>query len=289
MAVVGSWDATTAPQGPKQAFAMMTNGRFLQADNLEQAAASGFHGLSLSESQRLPVAFVITSDAHSYTLTASTSTSAAPLAYHTAVRTTGKSQSVNGVEFRETSAGSWLKSSDVTLAEPLKEQPPLAKTGQRWLDISVSRQTLVAYQGTEPVYATLVSTGKSKPNQPRDTLSGEFSIVAKHITALNAQVQGFADRVEIFDAPWPLELSSGQLLHGSFWHDKFGQPHGLGHVQLAPADAHFIWKWVGAPVPDGWHAVVVGDPTEESESAAAKAEDTDSTFTGHPARVFIRP
>jgi lipoprotein-anchoring transpeptidase ErfK/SrfK len=281
MAVVGSWEAAPASDAPLQTYAMMTNGRFLAADNLEEAVASEFQGVTLSDSQALPLAFVITRDAQRHKITSTGAERTTAAAYHAATGVTDKTKTVDAVDFVESTDGYWLRSADVTVATLSDDLPADAKTGRRWVDISISQHTLVAYEGSTPKYVTLVSTGKAKGSELRETLTGEFTIIAKHITALNAQVQGFADRVEIHDTPWLLELSSGQLVHGAFWHDRFGLDHGLGHVQLAPKDAAYLWHWVGAPVPEGWHAVVV-DPAREGESDSNPAPES------LPALVRIR-
>jgi len=52
-----------------------------------------------------------------------------------------------------------------------------------------------------------------------------------------------------------MELSSGQLMHGAYWHDRFGIEHGPGSVQWSPADAQRVWAWATPEVPDGWHGV----------------------------------
>ena len=38
-----------------------------------------------------------------------------------------------------------------------------AGAGERWIDVDLETQTLVAYEGLRPVFATLVSTGKGTP------------------------------------------------------------------------------------------------------------------------------
>ena len=105
----------------------------------------------------------------------------------------------------------------------------------------------------------------------RVTKRGEFTITAKHVTALGSDVKGFANRVEMHDVPWVLKLSSGQLLHGAYWHNRFGIEHGPGNVQLSPADAHWLFHWAGPAVPKGWHAVV----NTELRAASDDAQNAD--------------
>ncbi|NBU63690.1 MAG: hypothetical protein EBS29_04195, partial [Chloroflexia bacterium] len=76
---------------------------------------------------------------------------------------------------------------DVAYVDAPKERPTefdWKKT--RWIDVSIWNQTLVAYEGETPVYATLVSTGidgMGDPKTTRSTVRGAFRIDAKHVTA----------------------------------------------------------------------------------------------------------
>ncbi len=63
--------------------------------------------------------------------------------------------------------------------------PDFAKGSQRWLDVSVANQTLTAYEGSKPVYATLMSTGRDQLQDPAttaSTASGAFRVLRKHVT-----------------------------------------------------------------------------------------------------------
>src|SRR5688572_28512974 len=53
----------------------------------------------------------------------------------------------------------WIPAGDVRTAQAADPPPPLLREGERWIDIDLDTQTLVAYEGSYPVYATLVSTG----------------------------------------------------------------------------------------------------------------------------------
>ncbi|MFO0571156.1 MAG: L,D-transpeptidase [Polyangiaceae bacterium] len=52
--------------------------------------------------------------------------------------------------------------------------------------MSILKQALIAYEGTKPVYVTLVSTGADGLGDPKETHStvrGQFLIHTKHVTA----------------------------------------------------------------------------------------------------------
>jgi len=57
--------------------------------------------------------------------------------------------------------GAWLRARD--LQRPVVAPRPAAVApGERWIDVDLAAQTLVAYEGDRPVFATLVSTGKGR-------------------------------------------------------------------------------------------------------------------------------
>jgi lipoprotein-anchoring transpeptidase ErfK/SrfK len=61
----------------------------------------------------------------------------------------------------------------------------------------------------------------------------------------------------MYDTPWTLELSSGQLMHGAYWHDRFGVEHGPGNIQLSPADARWFYQWATPEVPEGVERTII--------------------------------
>jgi hypothetical protein len=156
-----------------------------------------------------------------------------------------------------------VRHQDVTLVRRRHAFPQFV-ADQRWIDISVATGTLVLYEGQTPVFATLVSVGadRSDPDSPHATHLGQFTVRFKYVTGVGLEPSAFAQRVDIYDLPWALELSSGQLLHGAYWHDRFGIEHGPGNLQLSPADARRVFFWVAPRTPQSWHAVAaVSDET----------------------------
>jgi lipoprotein-anchoring transpeptidase ErfK/SrfK len=68
---------------------------------------------------------------------------------------------------------------DVVVVLAPRAFPKVAERGEKWVEVSLSQQTLTLWEGTRPVYATLVSTGRENYATP----IGEFRISNKHITA----------------------------------------------------------------------------------------------------------
>jgi hypothetical protein len=149
----------------------------------------------------------------------------------------------------------WLRAADVRQVN-WREPPHDVGPNERWLDVDTSRQTLVAYEGSRPVFATLVSTGKGPPNSPQATPLGHHRIWVKLVsTDMTNLEDSEANRYyAIEEVPWVMFFKHGYGLHGAFWHDSFGTRRSHGCINLSPKDAHFIFEWAGPEVPLGWRA-----------------------------------
>ena len=119
----------------------------------------------------------------------------------------------------------------------------------RELVISISAQTLWAYEGGELVLTTLVSTGVG--NVPETvTPLGEWAVHTKlEMQTMEGVIAGEHYRVE--DVPWVMYFDDrADALHGAYWHNNFGQPMSHGCVNLPLDIAEFLYHWseIGTPV-----------------------------------------
>lgn len=258
MAVVGSWSARD-PDGKTHRLGMLTDGRFVPADDLKRATASAFTGIALdAEKTTLPVAFVVKSGIHTWKLDGKTAEKLGELGYHEMLRLTGRFRTSDEVRFWALPSGRWVRHRDVTVIRRREVFPDFAAGDQRWLDISVVTGTCVLYEGKRAVFATLVSVGQDRLGDPQTTQStarGTFTVLGKHITAAGVDPESFGEPFRVYDVPWALELSSGQMLHGAYWHDRFGVEQGSGNIAFSPPDAQRVWSWAAPEIPEGWHGV----------------------------------
>jgi hypothetical protein len=167
---------------------------------------------------------------------------------------TGKTQS----GMRETTDGTWLSDGDLVIAEPRDDPQGFAAQGRRWIDVSIKKQMLVAYEGRRAAYATLVSTGISgmaDPATSHATVRGVFYVHAKHVSATMDGDEA-SDSYDLRDVPYIQYFHEGYALHGAFWHDEFGRPRSHGCINLAPADAAWLFEWTDPVVPPDWHGAV---------------------------------
>ena len=112
---------------------------------------------------------------------------------------------------------------------------------QQWIEIDLSSQRLIAWEGTIPVYAVVVSTGK----RSTPTRIGTFTIQSKYQSA-RMTGQGY----DVSNVPHTMYYYGGYAIHGAYWHRRFGTPVSHGCVNVAPNHAAWLFNWasVGTPV-----------------------------------------
>jgi lipoprotein-anchoring transpeptidase ErfK/SrfK len=143
----------------------------------------------------------------------------------------------------------------------LRAPPEGVAADERWIDVDLDEQVLVAYEGARAVYATLVSSGRRVGrNAPErfDTPSGSFRIQSKHITTTMDGDTRADGAYSIEDVPWVMYFEGSYALHAAFWHQYFGWRMSHGCVNLSPPDARWVFFWSRPTLPDGWHGVNAG-------------------------------
>ncbi|MCA9603539.1 MAG: L,D-transpeptidase [Myxococcales bacterium] len=154
-----------------------------------------------------------------------------------------------------TAEGGFVRLRDVAVA-CTAPRPEGVGEHERWIDVDVSEQVLVAYEGDTPVFATLVSSGR--PTAERATPLGQFRIWVK----LASSDMDDLERTDVEEnyfveaVPWVQYFKDGVGFHTAFWHDDFGQARSHGCVNLSPKDAKWLFRFTGPNLPLGWHAVL---------------------------------
>jgi lipoprotein-anchoring transpeptidase ErfK/SrfK len=122
--------------------------------------------------------------------------------------------------------------------------PPTATParGEKWIDIDLSTQTLVAYEGEVEVFRTTVSTGA--PQTP--TVTGRFRIFRK----LLLQTMTGPD-YEQPDVPYVMYFYGAYSIHGAYWHNDFGRARSHGCVNLRVPEAQWLFQWADPQLPAG--------------------------------------
>ena len=242
------------------AFALTADQLLIPLASIRPVKVSAFHGVQLSEDDRLPVAFVMGRGAVLYRGSPGSGKMkiSRRVARREAVMLDGYRVRKSAVEWLRSRDGDWLQDENLVIVKDPASWPSWATDGRTWVDISISNQTLVAFDGRKAVYATLVSTGADGLADHRDSTAtkiGTFEIVSKHVTAtMDGNEPG--EEFDLRDVPWVQYFSEGYALHAAYWHDDFGRPRSHGCVNLSPMDARWLFHFTSPGVPRGWHGAV---------------------------------
>lgn len=107
-------------------------------------------------------------------------------------------------------------------------------TGEKWIDIDLTAQRLVAHEGSSVIYDFPISSGL--PWTP--TVTGEFYIWAK-LKSQRMTGPGY----DLPNVPFIQYFYKGYAIHGAYWHANWGTPisHGCVNMKIADAQALFYW------------------------------------------------
>ena len=222
-----------------------------------------FDGVDLSspdEKRKLPFAFVVGTRANQTQLDPSDKADGVKRGDHidrfTILALTGKHEALHDRVYHETDKGFWVRDLDIAVVR-LPKVPADIGPNERWIDVDLSSQSLVAFEGQKPVYATVVSTGRRNADPEKDhrTVEGTFRIREKHISTTMDDDGASDGTYRIEDVPWVMYFEKSFALHGAFWHSSFGRERSHGCVNLTPHDARHIFGWAGPKLPEGWHGV----------------------------------
>jgi lipoprotein-anchoring transpeptidase ErfK/SrfK len=253
--------ATVEHEGRR--FGVTTGLEVIPLDRTRLVTESRFQGLALNAEVTLPVAFVRRLGAYRILDGGHGLTPGPALALREAVPVTDEVRRPGGVAHLVARDGSLVRESDVTVVRTMRHPPRWSDDGGKWIEVSIPRQSLTAYEGTTPVYVTLVSTGVGGTGDPEEThatVQGIFKIYEKHHT-VTMDGHESSDTFDLRDVPFVQYFHKGYALHAAYWHDDFGHTHSHGCVNLAPADAAWLFRWTDPRVPPGWHATMAKEGT----------------------------
>ena len=226
-----------------------------------------FQGINLAapgETKHLPLAFVLGFHTHPQKIAENDAIkhTSDHIDRFSIVQLTGKKKVIAFHDYYEMEDGNWLRDIDITFTKP-SPVPADLKPGEKWIDVNLNTQTLVAFEGDKAVYATMISSGKHNDEDPEKnhrTPSGDFRIREKHVSATMDDDAASDGTYKIEDVPWIMYFHGGYALHGAFWHSAWGHERSHGCINMTPTDARVIFGWVGPTLPDGWHGVHATDP-----------------------------
>ena len=233
-----------------------------------------FHGVELGSEWHLPLAFFRRADSRKFRLNATGrfERSDESFALHSVVSLTERIEIQRGERYFETVGGrAWVREQDAVLPMPRSRTPWGARVGQpdqtglgpkdprqTWIEVSVLGGWLLAFEGTKPVFATMVSAGRGGiPQEGKNTLEiaatpvGTFPISGKLATVT---LQAPGEYVHS-DVPWTQNFQKPYAIHSAYWHDNWGNLQSGGCINVSPIDGKWLFDFSEPKLPPGWHAV----------------------------------
>jgi lipoprotein-anchoring transpeptidase ErfK/SrfK len=111
--------------------------------------------------------------------------------------------------------------------------------GERWIEINLTQQYMIAWQGDVAVMETYVSTGTEQFATP----PGTFYINSKVPSQTMDGVLGGED-YNVPDVPDVMYFTDrGHAIHGAYWHNNFGAPMSHGCVNVPLGTSTWLYEW----------------------------------------------
>lgn len=122
-------------------------------------------------------------------------------------------------------------------------------TSTKRIVVDVSEEMLYAYDGDVLFMKEPISTGLEFTPTPRGTFS-VFKMTPSRF--MQGPIPGVSTQVyDLPGVPWNMYFTeSGDVIHGAYWHDHFGEPwsHGCVNLPVAKAKELYMWADVGMKV-----------------------------------------
>jgi hypothetical protein len=243
-------------KGARKYWRTQSNG-FIPSKGLRLVSGSEFQGVPLKEQGvALPIGFVMSKSFTAYEQSARGYLKrAGQPGYHHMLRLASTVE-IHGVTYDVDEQGLHYRAKDVARIDA-RDKPKEVGGEEKWIDVDLGAQSLVAYIGAEPIYATLISSGRIKdelnPLKNFETPAGSFRIKSKHLTATMDGDHAIDGPYSIEDVPYVMYFQLAYALHSAFWHNGFGRPHSHGCINLAPLDAKWLFEFAEPALPKGWH------------------------------------
>jgi hypothetical protein len=264
---------TTEVEYGGRSWALTPDLAWVPEDRLTPFTKVTFRGVRLGKDANLPLAFFREKDRPKYVKGSNgeLQPNGENFSRLSWVELSGEQVIEHGVLYLQTKdANVYVAQQDAVVPEVRKETPWGAATLQpdttdktppgraTWLETSIWGGWLIAYEGTKPVFTTLISPGRGGPphpdKDPIDTAStptGFFQISGKFATSM----MGEPTELVHADVPWAQNFSGPHAIHAAYWHDNWGELKSGGCINVSPIDGKWLFDFTEPTVPIGWHGV----------------------------------
>lgn len=143
---------------------------------------------------------------------------------------------IDGYSWYQIGKDQWVHQFNVAKILPVAR--PDDVTTAKWVSVDLYEQVVIAYEGSIPVFSTLISSGLA--DWP--TNEGSFNVyLRRQRTTMSGG--GADDFYYLEEVPWTMFFDGDIALHGTFWHDGFGYRQSHGCVNMSITDANWVFEW----------------------------------------------
>jgi lipoprotein-anchoring transpeptidase ErfK/SrfK len=131
-----------------------------------------------------------------------------------------------------------VDTNQVAIVDPTGLRPNGVGEDERWIDVELNTQTLVAYEGNTPVFHSLISSGTWE----YPTVTGQYRTWMKYESQdMNGYQLGYD--YYLTNVPHVMYFYRDFAIHGAYWHNNFGSPMSHGCVNMNTVDAGWLYNW----------------------------------------------
>ncbi|HEV8248101.1 MAG TPA: L,D-transpeptidase [Polyangiaceae bacterium] len=256
-----------------KAFLLTADFAWVPKDRVTPYPEVTFQGVELGPGARLPLALFRGKDRQQFERAADGSFRATsePFKRLSSVELSGERAEFGGESYLQVRSGDrWVKETEAVVPAPQALSPWGATVGAEdttgkapkgratWIEVSIRGGWLIAFEGTKPVFVTLISAGRGgEPVAGKDLIStastpvGSYPITGKFVTATMEAPNEYIHS----DVPWTQNFHGPHALHGAYWHDDWGNLKSGGCINVSPIDGKRLFEWTEPKVPEGWHGL----------------------------------
>lgn len=156
-----------------------------------------------------------------------------------------ETRKVDGVVWYRIGPDQWSHSDYLRVFVPGR-RPAEVGANEKWVEVNLSEQVVIAHEGDRPVFATLTSTG-------RRGYATEMGLFRGWAYLREGPMQWLAAELpySLANVPWIMYFNGSQGLHGTYWHDLLGSVRSAGCVNLSPHDANWLFHWADTNLAPG--------------------------------------
>ena len=164
----------------------------------------------------------------------------------------GEAVTDNQITWAELEGGGFVYARNIRRAAPVAPPPLFAEAPQqgKWIDVHLTQQVMVAYEGQMPIRTMVTTTGMPGWETPPGWYAINTRVANETMESGSIGAENFYVLKDVLFTQYFTDR--GHALHYAWWKnaETIGRPGSHGCLNLLLEDARFLWDWasIGTPV-----------------------------------------